>query len=110
MDASTTGQGITPWQKQDDGNRKPITFGSRYLNDTELKYSIGELELLTVVWGSQKIPILFIREEGISIYRSLIIGTSNQKKPEQQTIQRATNKMVRLFNSFGYINTTCCRH
>ena len=50
-DASTTGLGITLWQKQDEGNTKPIAFGSRYSNDTEKKYSIGELELLAVVWG-----------------------------------------------------------
>ena len=53
-DASTTGLGITLWQKQHDGNTKPIAFGSRYLNDTEKKYSIGELELLAVVWGLEK--------------------------------------------------------
>ena len=53
-DASTTGLGITLWQKQHDGNTKPIAFGSRYLNDTEKKYSIGELELLAVVWGLKK--------------------------------------------------------
>ena len=34
-DASKTGLGITLWQKQDDGNIKPIAYGSRYLNDTE---------------------------------------------------------------------------
>ena len=50
-DASKTGLGITLWQKQDDGNIKPIAYGSRYLNDTEKNYSIGELELLAVVWG-----------------------------------------------------------
>ena len=48
-DASTTGLGVTLWQKQDDGNTKPIPFGSKYLNGTEKKYSIGELELLVVV-------------------------------------------------------------
>ena len=53
-DASTTGLGITIWQKQDDGNTKPIAYGSRYLNDTEKKYSIVELELLAVVWGLEK--------------------------------------------------------
>ena len=53
-DASATGLGITLWQKQHDGNTKPIAFGSRYLNDTEKKYSIGELELLAVVWGLEK--------------------------------------------------------
>ena len=53
-DASTVGLGITIWQKQDNGNTKPIAYGSRYLNDTEKKYSIGELELLAVVWGLVK--------------------------------------------------------
>ena len=53
-DASKTGLGITLLQKQDDGNIKPIAYGSRYLNDTEKNYSIGELELLAVVWGLEK--------------------------------------------------------
>ena len=53
-DASKTGLGKTPWQKQDDGNIKPIAYGSRYINDTEKNYSIGELELLAVVWGLEK--------------------------------------------------------
>ena len=53
-DASKTGLGITLWQKQDDGKIKPITYGSRFLNDTEKNYSIGELELLAVVWGLEK--------------------------------------------------------
>ena len=49
-DASTTGLGFTVCQKQDNGNTKAIAYGSRYLNGTEKKYSIGELELLAVVW------------------------------------------------------------
>ena len=53
-DASKTGLGITLWQKQSDGEIKPIAFGSRYLNDSEKNYSIGELELLAVVWGLEK--------------------------------------------------------
>ena len=53
-DASKTGLGITLWQKEDDGNIKPIAYGSRYLNDTEKNYSIGESELLAVVWGLEK--------------------------------------------------------
>ena len=43
--------GATLWQKQKDGNLKPVGFASRYLSDTEKKYAINELELLTVVWG-----------------------------------------------------------
>ena len=53
-DASKTGLGITLWQKQSNGEIKPIDFGSRYLNDSEKNYSIGELELLAVVWGLEK--------------------------------------------------------
>ena len=53
-DASKTGLGITLWQKQSDGEIKPIAFGSRYLNESEQNYSIGELELLAVVWGFEK--------------------------------------------------------
>ena len=53
-DASKTGHGITLWQKQVDGKLKPIAFGNRFLNDTEKKYSIGELELLAVVWGLER--------------------------------------------------------
>ena len=54
-DARKTGLGITLWQKQADGELKPIAFGSRFLNDSEKKYSIGELELLAVVWGLEKV-------------------------------------------------------
>ena len=50
-DASQAGLAITLWQKQSDGKIKPIAFGSRYLNDSEKNYSIGELEFLAGVWG-----------------------------------------------------------
>ena len=53
-DAGTTGLGITLSQKQNNGNTKPIVYGSRYLNDIEKKNSIGELEFLAVVWGLEK--------------------------------------------------------
>ena len=49
-DASKTGLGIILWQRQADGELKPIAFGSRFLNDSEKNYSIGELEMLEVVW------------------------------------------------------------
>ena len=50
-DASTKGLGATLWQKQKDGNLKPVGFASRYISDTEKKYTINDLELLAVVWG-----------------------------------------------------------
>ena len=57
-DASRTGLGITLWQKQADGELKPIAFGSRFLNDSEKNYSIGERELLAVAWGLEKLRFL----------------------------------------------------
>ena len=54
-EAWTTGLGITLWQKQDEGNTKRIAYGSRNLNEIEKKSSIGELELLAVVWGLEKL-------------------------------------------------------
>ena len=53
-DASKTGLGIALLQKQSNNELKPIAFASRYLNDAEKKYSIGELEILTVVWGLER--------------------------------------------------------
>ena len=50
-DACNTGLGGTLWQKQKDGELKPIAYASRFLNDTEKKYAVGELELLGVVWA-----------------------------------------------------------
>ena len=49
-DACKTGLGVALWKKQGNGELKPIAYASRYLNDAEKKYSIGELELLAVVW------------------------------------------------------------
>ena len=54
-DASKTGLEKTLRQKQLNGEIKPIAFGSRYLNDNEKNYSIGELQLLAVVWGLEKL-------------------------------------------------------
>ena len=40
IDASKLGLGITLWQKQTDGELKPMTFGSRFPNDSEGNHSI----------------------------------------------------------------------
>ena len=64
---TTDTTGITLWQKQDDGNTTPIAYGSRYLNDTEKKYSIGELELLAMVWGLEKFRF-YLNEKRVHHY------------------------------------------
>ena len=47
-----TGSGIMA--KAEQWRIKPIAFASRYLNNLENKYSIGELELLAVLWGLER--------------------------------------------------------
>ena len=49
-DASRSGLGAALEQLTVDG-WKPISFASRFLNSSEERYSINELELLGVVWS-----------------------------------------------------------
>ena len=58
-DACKTGLGVALWQKQGNGELKPIAYASRYLNDAEKKYSIGERRTRTTnrCLGLRKIPI-----------------------------------------------------
>ena len=55
-DACNTGIGIALWQRQNNGELKPIAFASRYLylNDRDKTYSVGKLEFLAVVWGLER--------------------------------------------------------
>ena len=48
---------------KENGNTKSIAYGSRYLKDTEKKYSIGDLELLAVVCGLEKFGVYLYRKE-----------------------------------------------
>ena len=50
-DASKQGLGAIIQQKQQDGEWRPTCFASRFLTDFEMKYSINESELLTIVWA-----------------------------------------------------------
>ena len=50
-DACTKRLGVTLWQRQKDGNLKPVGYASRFLSDTGKNYDINELELLAIVRG-----------------------------------------------------------
>ena len=96
-DASTTGLGITIWQKQDNGNTKPIAYGSRYLNDTEKKYSIGELELLAVVWGLEKFRF-YLYGKKVHLYtdHQALEPLLKRNRSNKQYIARLTRWLDRL--------------
>ena len=61
-DASKHGLGAILWQTQPDGNRKPIQYASRYLNDAEKRYSTNELELFSGCMGIGTLPFLHLRK------------------------------------------------
>ena len=67
-DASTKGLGATLWQKQKDGNLKPVGFASRFLSDNEKKYAIftvtggeftGYYRFVKGFYGLADIPTIF---------------------------------------------------
>ena len=97
-DASTTGLGITLWQKQGDCNTKPIAFGSRYLNDTKKNHSIGELDLLAVVWGLEKFRF-YLYGKKVHIYTDhqaleLLIKRNRSNKQYSARITRWLDRLT----------------
>ena len=74
-DESTKGLGATLWQRQKDGNFKPVGFASRFLSDTEKKYAIIDLELLAVVWE--------LKHSRLHIY-----GQQNKLLTDHQTLEQ----------------------
>ena len=65
-DANTKRLRATLWQRQKNGNLKPVGYASRFLSDTEKKYAINELELLAGVWGLEHFR-LHICEQPIEV-------------------------------------------
>ena len=55
--------------KQSDGEMKPIAFGSRYLNESEKIFS-RRTGTTSRCLGFEKDPILFIRKESLTLYKS----------------------------------------
>ena len=59
-DASrTNGLGYMLMQKENDA-WKMVSCGSRFISDTERRYSMVELELLGVVWALQKTSLYLL--------------------------------------------------
>ena len=53
-DASNLGLGAVLSQLQDDGSRRPVSYASRSLTETEKRYAVIEKEALAVTWACEK--------------------------------------------------------
>jgi len=76
--ATTSGIGVILCQRDDDEAIYPISFSSRSITKFEQKYSIRELEALSIVWGITK--IVSIWNQGI-FWSILIIVLYNGSSP-----------------------------
>ena len=105
-DACKTGLEIALWQKQGNGELKPIAFASRYLNDAEKKYSIGELELLAVVWGLERLRFyLYGKQVQLFSDHQALEPLLKRNKTNKQYSARLTRWLDRL-NHFDI----CLKH
>ena len=96
-DVSKTGLGIALWQKQSNNELKPIALASRYLNDAEKKYSIGELELLAVVWGLERFRFhLYGKQVQLFSDHQAMEPLLGRKKANKQYSARVTRWLDRL--------------
>ena len=75
-------------------------FGSRYLNDTEKNYSIGELELLAVVWGFENFRLDLYGKKVFfyTDHQALepLIKRKRCKKPYSARVTRWLDKLAHL--------------
>ena len=89
IDASPVGVGTVLSQKQPDGNIKPITFGSKSLNETEQRYSQMECEALAVLFGCKHFHFFVYDKQFIinTDHKPLLKLLSNKSTPTPR-IQR----------------------
>ena len=101
-DASKTGLGITLWQKQDDGELKPIAFGSRYLNISEYENNNQKMETLI----SERADITPLLGMDWMKRFKLTIGKIQLAEIGQSEKERINNKFPDLFENNRTIKDT----
>ena len=78
-DASHNGLGACLEQEVEPGVLAPTAFGSRFLNNAEVKYSTNELELLAIVWACEH-------------FRTYLLGTRFQVLTDHKAIISALSE------------------
>ena len=107
-DASAKGLAATLWQKQKDGNLKPVGFASSCLSDTEKKYAINELELQAVVCGLEHFR-LYIYGKPIGLltdHQALepLIKRNRSNKTYSARLTRWLDRLARFDINMKHIN------
>ena len=101
-DACETGLGKALLQRQNNGELKAIVYASRYLNDAEKKYSVGELELLAVVWGLERFQFhLYGKQVHLFSDHQALELLLKRKKTNKQYSARLTRWLDRLKYTAG---------
>ena len=102
-DASrTNGLGYMLMQKENDA-WKMVSCGSRFISDTERRYSMVELELLGVVWALQKNSVYLLGMKNFQVvvdHKPLqsIIDKKSLNEIETPRLQRLKEKLTRFGN------------
>lgn len=83
--ATTCGIGVILCQRDDEGSIYPVSFSSRSLTKFEQKYSIRELEALSIVWGIKKHRI-YLESGHFTVYTDhsslqWLFNTNQDKQP-----------------------------
>ena len=105
----STGLRIALWQKQSNGDWKPIAFASWYLNDAE-KNAVGELELLAVLWGLQRFRFHLYGKQIHSFSDHQTLDLLLKKRQTKQTILCPTNPVAWQTKQFRHHIKIHCRN
>ena len=108
-DASNVGLGAALFQVQKDGTRRPVTYVSRSLTDTEKNYAAIEKEALGVTWGCERLD-QFIRGMAFTVEtdHKLLVPLMTIKDLSQipARILRMRLRMMRYSPSFQHVPGT----
>ncbi|XP_072040672.1 uncharacterized protein [Amphiura filiformis] len=98
-DASSTGIGAVLMQVQDDGKRRPISYASRSLAETEQRYAVIEKEALAATWACEKFSeyVLGLDFFFVSDHKPLVpLLSSKELAKLPARIQRFRLRMMRF--------------
>ena len=104
VDASPYGLGGILVQQQEDGNYKPVYYGSRALTDVETRYSQTEREALGVVWSCEYFHF-YIFDSSVTIqtdHKPLLSLLSSKSKPPPR-IERWLMRLQAYTYSLEYV-------